>query len=285
MYCTQPEAGDLERLLGRKFWLVTVVSYLTVLQLLGDFLLAFLHWLAVRLPAFGWFLALFSDSVIVTVAVGLLLAVVFAKRTWRLIAALPVVGDRFENSIFPDLNGEWDAELHSNWPRIEAMSKASVSLDAPRYDPLRFEGVPLQIVRKKAKINQNWTKVTMTMVDAPLSSSASPTPETAIVNGNQNKLMHRSETIAFDLLRDSSGRPQLAYVFKQENDPAYAMPTSDDEFLGAAFLTLDETGDRLAGKYFQHQGCNKGFNSAGFISLSRPRRSLLRRIADVISGR
>lgn len=280
----------MERLLGRKFWLVTVVGYLAVLQVLGERLLACLHWLGAKLPTLGWLLSFFSDSVIMGAAVGMLVAVLFAKRTWRMVAALPLARGYFERIVFPDLNGEWDVELQSNWLRIDAMAKASASIEAPRYNPDHFDSVPLLVVKKKAQIDQNWTSVSMTLSDAPLASPVLPDP--VLPDGDPDagniapkKLLLRSETIAFDLLRDAKGRPQLAYVYKQENDPAAAVPSSDDEFLGAAFLSVDDSGLRMTGKYFQHQQCKKGFNAAGFITLTRPAKSFLRKSADILAGR
>jgi hypothetical protein len=243
----------MERLLGWKFWTYTIGGYLITALSFEQVIST--RW-GVAVP--DW-LNKFLPQVL-----GLLIGIFFLKPVWRRVWQYPIIGPWFSRNVFPDLNGEWDVEMFSNFPRIEAMKNAAKDASLARYDADKdYENVKLMPVKtfEKAVIDQNWGGVTMTLHPKPNSSDPGAKAEDSV-------------TIAFDLLRDGAGRPQIAYVFVQKNKLNNLASTDVPEFLGAAVLTVNEGATQLQGTYFNARSLAKGFNTAGKLTLTkRPEKS------------
>ena len=246
----------MERLLGWKFWAFTIIGYVFVTLTGGQ---VFYNWLKFGigindLPAF---------ETLAQVLFGAIFFVLFLKPVWRHIWRWPIIGPWLSREVFPDLNGEWDVEMISNWSRIEVMKGAAKDTTLPRYDAeTGYPTVGLMKVKtfEKAVIDQGWGSVRMTLhpsADRPHDSHAKA---------------EESITIAFDLLRDGTGRPQVAYLYVQKNKMIDLAATDVPDFLGAAMLTViqDDTDQlKLKGTYFTARSWVKGLNTAGELTLTK----------------
>ena len=199
--------------------------------------------------------------------VGLGLFLIYWKPFWRLVWRWPpagriLLGERY----FPDLNGEWDVTLRSNWPVIEAMKEAARQEGAPAFEPA---GEPklLEIGGMSATIDQGFGGVSMRMQSKRVMRGEASGQETG------RTVIDESHTIAFDLIPATrEERARLAYVYRQHNNRA-AMDQQTDEanFLGAAMLEVcEEAGEQvLRGVYMTNRSWPRGLNPAGEIEMRR----------------
>ncbi len=244
----------MERLLGWKFWAFTVTGYVFSALTVGQ---TFYDWLGRigidSLPAFEKLAPMFFGGIFF---------VVFLKPVWRRIWRCPVIGAWLSRKVFPDLNGDWDVVMSSNWDRIDRMKNAAEKAALPRYDAEKdYVDVPLKAVStfKKAIIDQGWGGVTMTLI--PKSK-----------NPDDDAKAEESITIAFDLLRDRVGQSQLAYLYVQKNKMDNLATTDVPEVLGAALLTVVEVENeplKLKGTYFTARSWVQGLNTAGILALTK----------------
>jgi hypothetical protein len=244
----------MERLLGWKFWAFTLTGYLFTALTIGQELYI---WLQAQVGGNH----LFAFESIASALFGTIFFILYLKPVWRWIWRQPIIGPWLSRNIFPDLNGEWDiVTMVSNWPRIDAMHVAAKDATLPRYDAKNeFKTVKLLKVEtfEKAVIDQGWSKVSMTLYPK-----------------NEDKPDHakaeESVTIAFDLLWDYDGKPQIAYLYVQKNKMEDLEASDVPDFLGAAKLALkeDDSGRlRLAGPFFTARSWVCGFNTAGELTL------------------
>jgi hypothetical protein len=242
----------MERLLGWKFWAFAVMGYVFSALSVGQALHGWLNKEISHLPAL---------EKLAPMLFGAIFFVLFLKPVWRWFWRLPILGPWLSRTVFPDLNGEWDVKLITNWPRIEAMKKAAKDSAVPRYDAENGYGtVDLRTVEtfEKAVIDQGWSGVKMTLhVLADRAHDSSDKAEESV-------------TISFDLLRDRVGRSQIAYVYAQKNKMPNLAVTDVDDFFGAAVLTvLDERANQMKGTYFTARNWVRGYNTAGELTLTR----------------
>lgn len=184
-------------------------------------------------PVVGWF------------ALNALLLNPIWRGIWRKFPTL--------NKWFPDLNGVWEVELSSNWPRqlqlLEAAESKEVSIDM-RHCP-ETDLAMVKPVRLEAEITQNWWSFEMHMYN--------PKGDTPI---------DRSDTISVDPFPGKGLRPPgICYFYKQVN--ATGNVSDDIEFYGAARLTYDPKLDRLSGLAWTARMWPRAMNTAGPISFSR----------------
>jgi hypothetical protein len=155
---------------------------------------------------------------------------------------------------YPDLSGEWDVEVLSNFPRIDATLKAAKG-DAPAID---MRGAPddelpaLGRSMMRAKITQSWLSIDMVMWN--------PTGQGPIKESN---------TLAVDPFRSpKDGRHGLYYIFEQEN--ASPVVSDDRSFLGAARIALDLHDRRaLSGRMWSDRMWTRGMNTAADLCFTR----------------
>lgn len=157
--------------------------------------------------------------------------------------------------VFPDLNGVWEVELCSNWPRQAQMLDAAASADK-MIDMRRCnerELAPLTPIRLEAEIHQTWFGFEMLLYN--------PRSDTPI---------DRSDTISVDPFARAGLRPAgICYFYKQVN--ATDNIADDSEFYGAARLEYDFKNDQLIGLAWTARMWRQAMNTAGAITFRRKR--------------
>lgn len=153
--------------------------------------------------------------------------------------------------LFPRLDGEWDAEICSNWPRIRR------TYEAARSKKEQFDAMsdPLGPAEETARI----TKAKVTIKSSLLTIEMRLEPE----NSKRN-----STTRFVRPLWNRPQPPELTYVFKQI-DPGPIAVTDDPEHFGAGLLHYDPVSKSLVGQYWTQRAERSGFNTAGRIALTR----------------
>jgi hypothetical protein len=155
--------------------------------------------------------------------------------------------------IFPDLNGIWEVELFSNWPRqlqlLEAAASNESQLDM-RHCP-EANLAPLAPIHLEAVITQTWWSFEMHMYN--------PKGDTPI---------DRSDTISVDpFLGKGLQPPGICYFYEQVNSTDNV--SDDNVFYGAARLTYDTRSDRLTGLAWTARMWPRAMNTAGPITFTR----------------
>jgi hypothetical protein len=174
----------------------------------------------------------------------------FVTPIWRVVwRRLPKLNDW----IYPDLNGDWDVELKSNWPRIDALLKSAngeaSAIDMRKGDEAALP--PLTNLKMKARITQSW--ITM---DMELWNPASAGP------------IRESKTLIVEPFRAKSGRHGLTYVFEQSNDTDVV--SDDSKFRGAAWIERDRDDPNvLCGRMWSDRMWRRGMNTAAELRFTR----------------
>jgi hypothetical protein len=183
-------------------------------------------------------------------AAWILLNLLLWNPVWRwLWGRIPYL----ERAIFPDLNGEWDVVLSTNWPRQEQLIKAAAGLTGPidvrscDEDQL----APLTPIQLRAEITQTWWKFEM-----------------KLWNPRSDSPIDRSDTISVDPIKGEGLRPHtICYFYKQENQTASI--TDDAEFYGAARLQYDLGTRSLKGTAWTARKWQRAINTAALLIMSR----------------
>jgi hypothetical protein len=186
----------------------------------------------------------------IVAAVQLLFTLLLLNPVWRFIwRKVP----KLNELVYPDLNGEWDVEVCSNWPRIQAVMAAAAGT-APAIDVAKAtenDLPPLGSYKMRASITQSWLKMKMTLWNP---AGHGPIKE--------------SKTLMVEPFRGEEGRHGLAYVFEQENETDD--PTDDRTFRGAAWLVLDRgSKDVLCGRMWSDRTWRRGINTAANLRFVR----------------
>lgn len=188
-----------------------------------------------------------STRIVALIVVGFL-TTVYWRPVWRCLWSLPAIGPFLSKKVFPDLNGEWEFEMSSNWPIIEAMRNAS-SAGTHTFDVLSpLTDLPaLQKSNLPVLIEQNWREVKVTV---------KPTGQS---------VLQVSKTLSVDLLaaNELDGK-RLAWTFKQTNKQPRAH-SDVESFLGSALLEVSDDGRTLEGHYWNNRSWDRGLNPAGTI--------------------
>lgn len=155
--------------------------------------------------------------------------------------------------VFPDLNGVWDVELCSNWPRQAQMLDAAASTEHA-IDMRRCADADLAAltpIKLEAEIHQTWFGFDMLLYN--------PRGDTPI---------DRSDTISVDPFpRVGLRRPGICYFYKQVN--ATDNVADEAEFYGAARLEYDFKKDQLIGLAWTARMWRQAMNTAGAITFTR----------------
>lgn len=234
------------KLIDHRAWLFIVI-YATLLLALGfpslqQFAALHAPWMTAPLG----FLA--AQPRVAALIVSVIGGAFLLKPLWRLFWRLPIIGRFLSNKIFPDLNGEWDIEIKSNWPIVDAMRQAAENSERPRVNPIK--GRPdLATVRLRGVISQGWLGASLEV--RPLEA----TP------------LRVSRTLSIDFLPATGEDPKrVAWVFRQQNREVAS--TDESNFLGSALLEV-ESADRLVGTYWNNRSWRSGLNVAGEIEMRR----------------
>lgn len=150
---------------------------------------------------------------------------------------------------FPLLDGQWDVELWSNWPRVQAMAEAARA-DGPRFDALT-QDLPAEAMKSLH-------------LEATITSSLFEVQMHLQVPGTNRG----SRTIFMRPQWRKPKPPRITYVYEQE-DHAPVSATDVPKHLGAGVLTYDKATDELRGEYWTQRQAAKGLNTAGTLILRR----------------
>lgn len=150
---------------------------------------------------------------------------------------------------FPWLDGEWRAEIRSNWPKVERMYKAAKG-EVPKFDAL---AAPL------AEADELVTLATVTIESSLFDVSIEITPD------GTNKV---SRTRFVRARWAKPDRPELSYVYQQV-DPAARAPTDTRQHYGAGIVEFISRTGELSGHYWTDRKADAALNTAGTIVMRR----------------
>jgi len=145
---------------------------------------------------------------------------------------------RWSCGVFPDLAGEWQGELRSNWPRIAARGEPNVG------------EIDLLSRPAKATITANLLAVCMELVTDDRYST--------------------SRTFVAGVSKDvTTGEITVSYLY--ENTTLDPKSTDVSKHEGAARLTLRREGDDLVleGPYWTNRAWHLGLNTAGIATFRK----------------
>lgn len=191
-------------------------------------------------PSKGW----------VIIVAQAIVTLVFLTPIWRFAwRILPKLNHWF----YPDLNGRWDVEVLSNWPRIDQMLK-SANGESPAVDVRRVpldDLLPLTVFKMEAEITQSWLSM-----------------DIVLWNPNGDTPIKESQTRVVEPFRGKHGRHGLAYIFEQENN---RQEIADDRtFKGAGWLERDrENPNVLCGRMWSDRMWERGMNTAADLRFIR----------------
>lgn len=197
-------------------------------------------------PEFGW-LWIKLGSLRVIVGLCSCIVLLFSLKTiWRLAWKTPILGTLLSNRIGPDLNGDWEVILESNFPVLEKLRNSAKGKRSFDIVADRTKIPELAVHRFDAEIDQSWENITIRFL---------PNSETSI------KL---SETLVCSFFTSTRPKKQgLTYVYRQEN-VEYGI-TDDEVFFGAAELEIAADGKTMTGYYWTKRQWQLGMNTAGKI--------------------
>lgn len=168
------------------------------------------------------------------------------RKAWK---KWPVLG----RLVYPDLNGDWDVELSTNWPRIDQILKAAKG-DAPPIDMRtgpETDLPPLGTMNMRARIIQSWLSMKMELWN--------PRGEGPILE---------SQTFMIMPFRGEDGRHGMTYIYEQEN--ATDVVSDDTKFRGAAWIVQDrDDPDLLCGRMWSDRMWRRGMNTAADLRFVR----------------
>jgi hypothetical protein len=153
--------------------------------------------------------------------------------------------------LFPRLDGEWDAEICSNWPRIRRTYEAARS----KKEQFNAMADPLGPQEELERI----TKAKVTIKSSLLTIEVRLEPE------NSKRI---SKTRFVRPLWNKPERPELTYVF-QQIDTGPISVTDETKHFGAGLLEYDSESGELFGEYWTQRAEKSGFNTAGKVTLRR----------------
>lgn len=222
-------------------------AYLVALLAVGVFL-----FIELVTDAFGIEVRVLAIPGIVWV---LLLALTF-NPVWRWfwarsreISWLPDLNDK----VFPDLNGEWEVLLESNWSRQEQLLVAAADR-RKSFDPRTCNAAalaPLKQMILKAEIAQSWWSIKMTVTN--------PAADSPMKESNTYIVMPRKKT--------ENAPPSLCYFYDQTNDTDNQ--ADDPVFSAAACITYDLKSNTLEGTFWTARQWRRAINTAGKITITK----------------
>ncbi|MEQ8441229.1 MAG: hypothetical protein RIM33_11475 [Alphaproteobacteria bacterium] len=194
----------------------------------------------------SWISTNWAYRLAVLITAGLVSAVMVK---WRLFWKIPMLGPWLAEKLFPDLNGDYEVTILSNWPIIQNL----ISGEPPKFEsegPLLSN--ELQLVKLNGRIEQTFFRTSVILT--PL-----------VANG----VIKESRTLSCTLHKEGrDGVKRISYVYEQEN--LNRDETDEEKFLGAGDLRLDPKSDAvLSGKFWTNRAWHKGYNTAGNIEFRK----------------
>lgn len=155
--------------------------------------------------------------------------------------------------LFPNLNGDWDAVIITNWPRIRRT-----------YESAKNGGPPFDSITDKLTVNEEANRVSkanVTIKSSLFSFSMIVRPVGTV---------RESRTRFVRPARLNDGLSELSYVFEQI-DPDSVETTDSKKHFGAGVVVYDPDTDEIRGDYWSDRREDAGLNTAGTIRMSRKR--------------
>lgn len=150
---------------------------------------------------------------------------------------------------FPWLDGEWQAEIRSNWPKVKAMYESARG-KGPRYDALTAPAPDDEKTLTLASVSIKTTLLEITIEIVPEGT-------------------HKISRTRFVRPRWAKpDRPELSYVYEQEDHTTPAHLDAQLHF-GAGVIKYFENSDQIAGEYWTNRRGDVGLNTAGTIIMRR----------------
>jgi len=242
---------DLAKFVPLKFW-VTLAVYLA-LALLPLTELA-INWISTIRPSLAPLIEGAMTTRLIASIVSGFIALFLVSQGWRLVWKLPVVGAKLSRTLFYDLNGDWTAELQSNWPIVEKTKDAAQS-DGETFDVFDDASLPnLRELSFDVTIKQSWFRTDVEFLP------------------NETTPLLESKTVSVEFFKAENGTKSMAWVFEVKNkskNGARLAISDEQNYLGAAKLKLSEDGSELAGEFWQNRSWHRCLNAAGLIVLKR----------------
>lgn len=153
---------------------------------------------------------------------------------------------------FPDLNGDWDVELCSNWPRQQQLIDAASARGGTDVLGLpESQLAPIEPLKMHAEIRQGWWKF-----------------EIRFTNPTGDSPIDRSDTFIVEpFAGDGQAPPGISYFFEQRNDTANL--ADDTKFYGAARLEFNGNKQQLQGCFWTNRQWRRAINTAGSLIMTR----------------
>ena len=190
---------------------------------------------------------IWSRRGVVLLVLNLLIAALCIRPVFRVVHLISFG----KTWLFPMLDGEWEAEIRSNWPRIKHMYGAARD-GGPAFDAMRTE-------LSDSELEESVTRAKVTIASNLLTMSLRLEPH-ASARISRTRFV-RAEWRKPDM-------PEISYVYEQD-DPGPVAATDARRHFGAGILRYDEVSDTLAGDYWTQRREDAGFNTAGSIILRR----------------
>lgn len=238
------------KFLALSFWISFSIFVAFFLADVGE-------WLISTFPNYKNIFEIVVGVRFIALIVSSLITIFLYSFLWQLLWKMPFIGVFLQKRFFHNLNGEWTAELQSNWPIVNAMKQAATSKDTV-FNPLDVDNLPdLANVKFDVKIKQNWFRTDV------------------IFSTNDQTPLLISKTISVELFKGEDGSQSLAWVFevknKQGNGSGFSS-TDVDEYKGAAMLDINDDGNKMDGTFWQNRSWRRGLNAAGLITLHRKKK-------------
>ncbi len=175
------------------------------------------------------------------------------KFVWRKVWRIPLIGKYCVEKVFPDLNGEYEVTIKTNYPIKEKILNAATHIGEV-FDPNLLTGgeEDLGEINLKGTIDQGWFSISI---------------ELSPVEKSDNTIKDSQTLVCTPIKGDGMRPPRLAYVFEQRNQRVKSMDESN--FLGAAVLEAPSNRKgHLDGDYWTMRAWRKGMNTAGRIEFA-----------------
>lgn len=157
--------------------------------------------------------------------------------------------------LFPLLDGVWDAEIRSNFPKIFKTYEAAKSR-GPRFDAVNDMLSPQEAA---AGVIQATVTIRSSLIS--LSIKVEPLGSTRISRSRFALPLWRKPDL-----------PEISYVYEQI-DTGPIGPLDSRRHFGAGVVTYDEDSGVIAGDYWTQRRDDLGFNTAGTIRMTRRRQT------------
>ncbi|MER8492131.1 MULTISPECIES: hypothetical protein [Mesorhizobium] len=181
-------------------------------------------------------IALFISCTIVLLSIRPILRVLhwitFAKYWW-----------------FPWLDGEWRAEIRSNWPKVQRLYLAA-KREAPSFDAL---------ATGLTQADELVTKATVTIESSLFDISIEITPD-------GTKKVSRTRFVRPRWAKPD--RPELSYVYEQLDNTSLE-PTDVRQHYGAGIVEFIARTGELSGHYWTNRKAEAALSTAGTIVMRR----------------